>query len=97
MSLHKYHHRSLLHSSSSSSLLLMNKTRCEIALDLSLRAVQHDLDGDSAFARKLYEDAARALEDAIAHAKKEKSMAVKKSHTICRLEMSKTPSPSESK
>ena len=75
MSLHKYHHRSLLHSSSSSSsLLLMNKTRCEIALDLSLRAVQHDLDGDSAFARKLYEDAARALEDAIAHAKKEKSM-----------------------
>ena len=52
----------------------MNKTRCEIALDLSLRAVQHDLDGDSAFARKLYEDAARALEDTIAHAKKEKSM-----------------------
>ena len=39
-----------------------------------MRAVQHDLDGDSAFARKLYEDAARALEDAIAHAKKEKSM-----------------------
>ena len=52
----------------------MNKTRCEIALDLSLRAVQHDLDGDSALARKLYEDAARALEDAIAHAKKEESM-----------------------
>lgn len=47
----------------------MNKTRCEIALDISLRAVQHDLDGDSALACKLYKDASRALEDAIAHAR----------------------------
>jgi hypothetical protein len=47
----------------------MNKTRCEIALDLSLRAVEHDLDGDDALACKLYKDASRALEDAIAHAR----------------------------
>ena len=47
----------------------MNKTRCEIALDLSLRAVEHDLDGDYALACKLYKDASRALEDAIAHAR----------------------------
>lgn len=51
----------------------MNKTRCEIALDISLRAVQHDLDGDSALACKLYKDASRALEDAIAHARKEET------------------------
>ena len=47
----------------------MNKTRCKIALDLSLRAVEHDLDGDYALACKLYKDASRALEDAIAHAR----------------------------
>ena len=51
----------------------MNKTRCEIALDLSLRAVEHDLDGDYALACKLYKDASRALEDAIAHARKEET------------------------
>ena len=51
----------------------MNKTRCEIALDLSLRAVEHDLDGDDALACKLYKDASRALEDAIAHARKEET------------------------
>lgn len=56
---------------------IMNKTRCEIALDLSLRAVEKDLEGDHALACKLYKDAARALEDAIAHAKREKSMDAK--------------------